>query len=205
MPRGPKPLPTAIKAMRGTLRSDRRRNDEPQPEAVALDPPDDLQGEAADEWRRIVPELHACGLLSRLDYAALLGYCQALGRWREAEREIQRQGLLVKSPNGFPVQNPYLSVANRAMKQVKEFASEFGLTPSSRTRIAISPPDDEALAEFVKWQQMANQRDARHERARLELLELQDDGPDDDLDDCADDLTPPEEIVTTTTTTETGP
>jgi hypothetical protein len=111
----------------------------------------------------------------------------------------------VKSPNGFPVQNPYLSVANRAMKQVKEFASEFGLTPSSRTRIAISPPDDEALAEFVKWQQMANQRDARHERARLELLELQDDGPDDDLDDCADDLTPPEEIVTTTTTTETGP
>ena len=44
--------------------------------------------------------------------------------------------MVIKSPSGYPVHNPYLSIANTALKQLQQFANEFGMTPSSRTKAA---------------------------------------------------------------------
>jgi P27 family predicted phage terminase small subunit len=73
-----------------------------------------------------------------LDRAALAAYCQAYGRWVEAEEKVREFGAVIKAPSGFPIQSPYLGIANTAMRQMRDFLTEFGMTPASRTRIEIS-------------------------------------------------------------------
>jgi P27 family predicted phage terminase small subunit len=119
-----------------------RREAKPRPAMPSC--PSHLNPVAKAEWRRITPLLHKCGLLSELDRAALAAYCQAWARWVEAERAIAEVGSLVKAPSGYLIPHPYLGIANRAMKQMHSLLAEFGMTPSSRTRIktgAPRPPD----------------------------------------------------------------
>jgi len=49
------------------------------------------------------------------------------------------------------MQNPYLAIANKALSNVGKFLVEFGMSPSSRTRISATTagPTDQ-LEEFLK-------------------------------------------------------
>ena len=53
------------------------------------------------------------GSACQLDRAALAAYCGAYGMRAEATEAIQKFGTMVKSPSGYPVQSPYVSIANR--------------------------------------------------------------------------------------------
>ncbi|HEY0009885.1 MAG TPA: phage terminase small subunit P27 family [Tepidisphaeraceae bacterium] len=143
--RGRKPIPTAIKELNGNPGKRALNHNEPKPDAVIPPCPKHLSLEAKKEWRRITKELHTLGIISKLDRAALAAYAQAWGRWCEAEEQLRNHGPIVRSPSGFPIQNPYLAVANKAMEQIMKISSEFGLTPSSRSRIDAKPhtPTDE--------------------------------------------------------------
>jgi P27 family predicted phage terminase small subunit len=48
-------------------------------------PPGFLMPAAKDEWWRVAPELHVLGLLTAIDVMVLAAYCQACGRWQQAE------------------------------------------------------------------------------------------------------------------------
>ena len=48
--------------------------------------------------------------------------------------------LVSVSGKGNPYQNPLLSVANAAWEQIRKMLAEFGLTPSSRQRLANLEP-----------------------------------------------------------------
>ena len=63
---------------------------------------------------------------------------------REAVQALGRYGTMVKSPNGYPMQSPYVAVLNRQVDIMTRIAAEFGMTPSSRTRIRVgdAPPED---------------------------------------------------------------
>jgi P27 family predicted phage terminase small subunit len=67
----------------------------------------------------------------------------------EAMEQIQKYGTMVKSPTGYPIQSPYLSIANRQAELMMRVASEFGLTPASRSRISAPPPDQMPLLELA--------------------------------------------------------
>ena len=56
--------------------------------------------------------------------------------WAEATEAIGKYGVMIKSPTGFPIQSPYLSIANRQAEMMR-IASEFGFTPASRGRISL--------------------------------------------------------------------
>ena len=89
-------------------------------------------------------ELGELGLLPASIAACLAAYCQAHALWVEAVSSIERYGTMVKSPNGFPMQSPYVAVANKQVEIMVRIASEFGMTPSSRTRIRVGQkaPED---------------------------------------------------------------
>jgi phage terminase small subunit len=53
---------------------------------------------------------------------------------------------MIKSPSGYPVQSPYVAIANRQAEIMMRIASEFGFTPVSRSR--ISAPDSEEPSLF---------------------------------------------------------
>ena len=110
--------------------------------------PDHLNSDAKEEWSRVTPLLMNLKVISEIDMAALALYCQSYGRWVEAERKIDEMrkkggdGLLIKSPNNYPIQNPYLAIANRSMEDCYKYLQQFGLSPSARTRVTISVQGD---------------------------------------------------------------
>src|SRR6476659_9842960 len=95
--RGARPLPTKLKAVRGTLRKGRTNMHEPDLDVEIPRCPAHLSGEAKREWKRISLDLVGYGLLTRIDRAALALYCEAWGRWVEAEDSLKRYGVMVKA------------------------------------------------------------------------------------------------------------
>lgn len=155
--RGRRPTPTHLKVVTGNP-GRRPIKDTVEPEVEAPPCPAHLSAEAKAEWGRIVPELMGLRLLSQMDMAALAMYCQCYGRWQYAEQvlsgaiaEMQDQAsMVIASPNGFPVQSPWLNIANRAMEQCKSFLVEFGMSPSSRARIAPASAQMDLFADEKK-------------------------------------------------------
>lgn len=143
MPRGRKPKPDATKRLEGNPGKRPRNSRAPKADPALPEPPEFLSATAKEQWERIAPLLFASKVLTRLDDAALAALCTAFARWVEAETSLREHGLVVKSPNGFPIQNPYLSIANTAMRQMKELLAEFGMTPSSRSRVEVPKEGDE--------------------------------------------------------------
>jgi P27 family predicted phage terminase small subunit len=143
--RGRKPKPTHIKAITGNPGKRRLNYDEPRPEIAIPECPPELSDAAKREWDRLVGELSKLRLITNLDRAALASYCCAYALWAEAVEAIQKYGSMVKSPNGYPIQSPYIAIANRQAEIMLRIASEFGFTPASRGRIATPRPEEPTL------------------------------------------------------------
>lgn len=135
--KGRKPLPTAIKVLEGDRGKGRRplNENEPIPPAGDVKCLSWLLPEAKKEWKRLASSLEAMGVLTMADLAAFAGYCQAYARWREAEEFITKHGSIFKTPSGYVQQVPQVSIAQQNLKLMQSFATEFGLTPASRSRI----------------------------------------------------------------------
>ena len=133
--RGRKPKPTALKVLEGNPGGRPLNPNEPKPAKKAPRCPAWLEDEAKKEWKRMGKTLEQMGLLTEMDMAAFAGYCQAYARWKEAEEFITQHGTMVRTPNGYLQQVPQVSIAQTYMKQMGKFATEFGLTPASRSRL----------------------------------------------------------------------
>lgn len=147
-------MPRELKVLRGNPGKRRLPPPVPAPAGAPACPPH-LQGEARKEWRRLVRELRATGLLSKLDRGVLALYCQAWERWIEAERRLREAGPVVSvGPAGVPQVSPWFSVAHREMETVRKLLSELGLSPSARARVGASVQREEAdpLLELVRRQ-----------------------------------------------------
>jgi P27 family predicted phage terminase small subunit len=101
-----------------------------------------LSDEAKAEWKRVAPELDALGLLTCIDGTALAAYCMSYARWRECEEILDREGLTSMTSTGYLAQRPEVAISKAALMAVKTFASEFGLTPSSRGRMTLPERED---------------------------------------------------------------
>lgn len=137
---GRRPKPSALRELGGNAGHRALNENEPRPETCIPKAPKHLDKEARAEWRRITPELKKLGLVSKIDRGALAGYCVAWSRWVDAETQLKRFGAVIKSPTGYPIQNPYLGIANTALMTMSRFLTEFGMTPSSRSRIHVNEP-----------------------------------------------------------------
>lgn len=135
--RGRKPKPTALKILEGNPGKRPLNKNEPKPEKKAPKCPAWLEPEAKKEWRRMTKTLEAIGVLTQVDATAFAGYCQAYARWKEAEEFLSKHGTIFKTPSGYIQQVPQVSIAQTYLKIMKDFCSEFGLTPAARSRICI--------------------------------------------------------------------
>jgi len=141
---GRKPLPTNLKILRGNPGKRPLPKNEPRPPKDKPSCPAFVTGDARKEWKRIAPLLAAMGLLSKIDRTALAAYCTAYARWLKAEKIVKEKGELYKTASGNVMTSPMLWVANKAMDQMHKFMAEFGMTPSSRTRITTSEDGPES-------------------------------------------------------------
>ncbi len=97
------------------------------------------------------------GVLTEVDDLALVGLCQSWAEYLEATEQVRKTGMLVKAPSGYPILNPYVVLANQALKRVKAFLTEFGMTPSSRSRVsAEKKAENEGNS---RWTELARRLD----------------------------------------------
>ncbi|MBI2855089.1 MAG: phage terminase small subunit P27 family [Chloroflexi bacterium] len=140
--RGPAPKPDRIRVLEGNPSKRPLRGDSPRPKGIPTCP-SWLSPEAKQEWRRVAPELARLGLLTRLDRTALACYCTCYSWWRSAQETICSQGALYVTSKGQLRTRPEVEIAKQAAESMRDFAAEFGLTPTSRSRLLIPPSEEE--------------------------------------------------------------
>jgi P27 family predicted phage terminase small subunit len=137
--RGRKPKPTALKRRDGNPGKRGYNPDEPVLPEGLPDCPGHLSDLAREEWHRIAATLHGAGVLTTVDRAALAAYCQAWGRWVEAEEKLKDLPAMIRTPSGYVQQNPWLPVANKQLEIMGRYMAELGITPASRSRVQAGP------------------------------------------------------------------
>ena len=156
--KGRRPLPDNVVNLRGNAGKKPAGTNHPKPEPVAPACPRWLSNRAKYEWKRIAPELEKYGLLTRMDRAALAGYCEnlaiaaiateAIKAHYKAEKKLTyRYKNKAGAINDVPI--PEIKIAREAWLLLHRFEVEFGMTPSSRTRINL--PEGKSPEEFERW------------------------------------------------------
>jgi len=128
-------MPTAIKIIRGNPGKRSLNKREPQIEIKAPECPAHLDDMARVEWDRMVPILLGMGVLTEADYMALGTLCQAFSTMAKAQDQLNKTGILFKTPNGYVQQSPLVSIVNQNADLVTKLCREFGVTPSARSRV----------------------------------------------------------------------
>jgi P27 family predicted phage terminase small subunit len=134
---GPPPTPSKLVELKGNPSKKKLAGAEPEPRRGAPRPPADLKGEALAEWGRIVPELDRLGLLTLVDRAYLVAYCEAWASFNAAREALSEYGPLVAGRDGGLVKNPASQIMRDAADLMLKFGSRFGLSPSDRTRLSV--------------------------------------------------------------------
>ena len=55
---------------------------------------------------------------------------------------MRKYGPVMKSPSGYPVQSPYVAIANQQAAILEKLSAAFGLTPGSRNKLPSIRDDD---------------------------------------------------------------
>lgn len=139
---GPAKTPTVLTLLKGNPGHRPVNKDEPKPGIEAPPCPDYLAHEASEEWRRLAPELAKLGLISRIDLAAFAIYCASYGRLVVAERALRAEeaehgeAMMVPAAEGEgKVKSKWLAVARQAADECYRYLQQFGLSPSSRSKV----------------------------------------------------------------------
>lgn len=144
--RGPLPKPHA-----------RRRNKRPKLGERRIDVarpslPAGLAGEARAEWRRIVPQLEAAGLLAKLDRSVLIRYCTAWADWCELDEQLKATSKVIRGSKGQLIRNPLWIMRKEAEETLSDLGRQLGLSPNARIRVGVvheQPVEEEPEAPGV--------------------------------------------------------
>ena len=136
MPKGPKPRPTTLKIVKGTQPC-RINKDEPQPTGELGDPPKDMFARAKQIWKERAPHW-----ATDSDRGAWARYCttEADAEWFYTQCELE--GWWVEASTGTLQRHPASTLYKEACDRADKLALEFGLTPSSRTRVKVPKRPD---------------------------------------------------------------
>lgn len=156
MTMGRPPKPTQMKVIEGNPGKRPLPQHEPKPTIKAPSCPKHLDKEAKAEWRRISKELLQLGLLTAIDRSGLAAYCQCWSRWVYAEEQLAGlrepkpividdeiigviDGWTFRTDKGYEAATPWISIASKALAEMRQYITEFGLSPAARTRIQVKP------------------------------------------------------------------
>jgi P27 family predicted phage terminase small subunit len=105
---------------------------------------------AAAEWRRLAPLLREARVVTEADRNALIAACQQWSVYQDALVQAPAHRRVLRSPNDYPIPNPYIPIANKALVHCERLWESLGLTPSARSKVtaARAPAERDPFAEF---------------------------------------------------------
>lgn len=147
--RGRKPKPTAQKRLAGNPGQRPLNENEPQfTELKNVEPPEWMPELAVIMWQTVMPDLLKTKVLTVPDLHNVEAFCMAYCRWRQAEEDINTNGITIHTEKTV-IKNPAVTVVNEAKKQMMQFGSLLGLDPSSRSRLTGAAQDNTPTNPFA--------------------------------------------------------
>jgi P27 family predicted phage terminase small subunit len=95
--------------------------------------PKHLSAYARAEWKRIMPGLVERGIITRGDLGGIEDLCTMRGFAREIEDAMR----------AAPLDRDLFGMLNRATQTARQLAAEYGLSPTSRARVAPQAAPEE--------------------------------------------------------------
>ena len=102
----------------------------PTPEAGIPTPPKHLSNAARVYWKKIVPQLDAMGILTKVDATAIEMLCETYADI-QGLRELQ------------PLTPAIARQISDTDRRLKNWLNEFGLTPASRSRVTAAEKSED--------------------------------------------------------------
>jgi len=144
---GRKPVPEALKLLRGNPGKRPLNKRAPNPRRVEPEMPSFLDKDARKEWRRVAPTLVRLGVLTEVDGTLFAGYCELVSGLAQCNRALKKCGnkmltekTTVDMDGGTNIevkQNPLVVMKRQLIQQIRPYCTEFGMTPSSRAKIQV--------------------------------------------------------------------
>lgn len=103
-----------------------------------VNPPNWLDETARKEFKRVAKMLISVDLLTDADVTHLALYCDAYSQYLSFKRQVKKRGLWVEDKP-----NPFIKKMSDMASQVRAFASDLGLSPSARAKLAINLKDSD--------------------------------------------------------------
>lgn len=138
---GRAPQPAALRLRNGAHPS-KVNTREPKPRALPPNYPT-KSPTAREVWDYLTEHLSAMGIAAQPDRDALLCYCDAVELYHRCREIMVTEPVIVRGQKGM-VRNPAIAVMRDAANTIRQYAQEFGLTPSARARIEVRGADDDA-------------------------------------------------------------
>lgn len=134
--RGPATKPSVLKLVDGTQHS-KINLDEPVVRNEAPDCPADASPAVRVVWDETVDNLLFMRLARKADSRALRCFCEAVVNHDKASAILAQSPILIKGAMGGLVRNPAFAIQRDSAHVIRQFAQEFGLTPSARSSIVV--------------------------------------------------------------------
>ena len=143
--RGRKPKPNGLRLIQGN--PGKRPINPREPKFMKGVPrcPDYLDACAKEKWKAVVSELAPQGILTKVDGDILAGYCLQYSIHIRASEFVASLSSLTIVNAGRVQLHPLVKAARDALLVMDRLGVEYGITPSSRSRIQATPtfPDEE--------------------------------------------------------------
>ena len=133
---GRRPKPTALRILEGTAKGPRKREPSapigvpPMPERLAVDEI------ATAKWHELAGILSRMGVLTTGDGEALATLCEVHSAEQSCLLQLRAGGAVMHTDLGGVKPNPAGPLYRSLVAMKASLLSEFGLTPSSRTKLA---------------------------------------------------------------------
>ena len=134
-------VPTQLKILRGNPGKRKIKAGEPAPPESGIAMPEYLGPVAQSRWAVMLPILQGVRVMTRADVEALARYCDTYEWWLATRAKLRADGdtypiLNDKGEVKYIAQRPEVAIAHKLAAQLHALEADFGLTPSSRTKLA---------------------------------------------------------------------
>jgi P27 family predicted phage terminase small subunit len=138
---GRRPEPTRLKLIKGNPGKKALNLNEPELPAGIPEPPVELCSRARKEWVVFANIIDSMGVMTIGDGHALARMCEIYAELIRVEQYLRDEGCVVESvtrDGGILYRaRPEVGIRSDCETKFKAYLQEFGLTPSSRTKIQV--------------------------------------------------------------------
>lgn len=152
MQTGRPPKPVEVKRLAGNPGKRKLPGSAPKPHGPAPRMPIDRLGpEGQLVWIHLKAELEPLGLLTSVDGHALESLCAHLEATYRLRLQVARQGHDAEGARGGTIRNPLDKAWLEHDKAFERWATHFGLSPSTRSRLRslVDDQENESLADLL--------------------------------------------------------